>query len=57
MIGVLLVAGVGYLMGFRFPSFGGAVAAIALTIGIGYAFRGWAPRSPPSSATRRWWGC
>jgi ABC-2 type transport system permease protein/oleandomycin transport system permease protein len=38
VIGVLLVAAVGYLMGFRFASFGGAVAAIALTIGIGYAF-------------------
>lgn len=38
VIGVLLVAGVGYLMGFRFASFGGAVAAIALTIGMGYSF-------------------
>ena len=38
LIGVLLVAGVGYLMGFRFASFGGAVAAIALTIGVGYSF-------------------
>ena len=38
VIGVLLVAGVGYLMGFRFASLGGAIAAIALTVGIGYSF-------------------
>ena len=38
IIGVLLVAGVGYLMGFRFASLGGAIAALALTIGIGYSF-------------------
>jgi ABC-2 type transport system permease protein/oleandomycin transport system permease protein len=38
VIGVLLVAGVGYLMGFRFASLGGAIAALALTIGIGYSF-------------------
>ena len=38
VIGVLLVAAVGYLMGFRFASLGGAIAAIALTVAIGYAF-------------------
>jgi ABC-2 type transport system permease protein/oleandomycin transport system permease protein len=38
LVGVLLVAGVGYLMGFRFASVGGAVGAIALTIGMGYSF-------------------
>lgn len=36
--GVILVALVGMLMGFRFHSFGGAVAAIALTVAVGYAF-------------------
>jgi ABC-type multidrug transport system permease subunit len=32
------VALVGMLMGFRFASLGGAIVAIALAIGIGYAF-------------------
>jgi len=36
--GMVLVALVGMLMGFRFASFGGAVAAIALATGIGYGF-------------------
>ena len=36
--GLVLVALVGILMGFRFASFGGAVAAIALATGIGYGF-------------------
>ena len=37
-VAVLLVALVGYLMGFRFASVGGAVGAIAITIGMGFAF-------------------
>ena len=37
-IGVVLVAVVGMVMGFRFASFGGAVLAVLLTIGIGYSF-------------------
>lgn len=37
-VGVLLVVVVGYLMGFRFDSVGGAVASIALVVGLGYAF-------------------
>jgi len=36
--GMVLVALVGMLMGFRFASFGGAVVAIALATGIGYGF-------------------
>ena len=36
--GLILVALVGILMGFRFASFGGAVAAIALATAIGYGF-------------------
>ena len=36
--GMVLVALVGMLMGFRFASFGGAIAAIAIATGIGYAF-------------------
>jgi ABC-2 type transport system permease protein/oleandomycin transport system permease protein len=36
--GMVLVALVGLLMGFRFSSFGGAVAAIGLATGIGYGF-------------------
>lgn len=36
--GLMLVALVGILMGFRFASFGGAVAAIALATCIGYGF-------------------
>lgn len=38
VVGMVLVALVGMLMGFRFASFGGAVAAIALATGIGYGF-------------------
>ncbi|MGB9357349.1 MAG: ABC transporter permease [Acidimicrobiia bacterium] len=38
IVGVLLVAVVGYLLGFRFASLGGAIGAIALSVGIGYAF-------------------
>jgi ABC transporter DrrB family efflux protein len=36
--GMVLVSLVGILMGFRFASFGGAVAAITLATGIGYGF-------------------
>ena len=36
--GLVLVALVGMLMGFRFASFGGAVAAIAIATAIGYGF-------------------
>jgi ABC-2 type transport system permease protein/oleandomycin transport system permease protein len=36
--GLILVALVGILMGFRFSSLGGAVAAITLAAGIGYGF-------------------
>lgn len=36
--GMILVALVGMLMGFRFASVGGAVVAIALAVGIGYGF-------------------
>jgi len=36
--GMVLVALVGMLMGFRFASFGGAAVAIALATGIGYGF-------------------
>lgn len=36
--GMVLVALVGILMGFRFASLGGAVVAIALAVGIGYGF-------------------
>jgi len=35
---VTLVAIVGYLLGFRFASIGGALGAIALAVGLGYAF-------------------
>ena len=38
VVGVLLVAAVGYLLGFRFASIGGAIGAIALAVGVGYAF-------------------
>jgi ABC-2 type transport system permease protein/oleandomycin transport system permease protein len=38
IVGVLLVAVVGYVLGFRFASVGGAIGAIALAVGIGYAF-------------------
>jgi ABC-2 type transport system permease protein/oleandomycin transport system permease protein len=34
----VLVAAVGYLLGFRFASVGGAIGAIALAVGIGFAF-------------------
>ena len=37
-VGLLLVAGVGMLMGFRFASFGGAAIALILTVAIGFAF-------------------
>lgn len=37
-VGVVLVAVVGMLLGFRFASFGGALMAVALTVGVGYAF-------------------
>ena len=36
--GMVLVALVGIVMGFRFTSAGGAISAIALAIGIGYGF-------------------
>ncbi len=38
VVGILLVAAVGYLLGFRFASVGGAIGAIALAVGVGYAF-------------------
>jgi ABC-2 type transport system permease protein/oleandomycin transport system permease protein len=38
VVGVLLVVLVGYLLGFRFASIGGAIGAIALAVGIGYSF-------------------
>lgn len=38
IVGVILVALVGMLMGFRFASFWGAIGAIALTVAMGYAF-------------------
>jgi len=37
-IGVLLVIVVGYLMGFRFASLPGAIGAVILVIGLGFAF-------------------
>jgi len=37
-VGVLLVVVVGYLMGFRFESFPGAIGMIILVVGLGYAF-------------------
>ena len=37
-ISVLLVAAVGYALGFRFASVGGAIGAIALSVGIGFSF-------------------
>lgn len=36
--GLILVALLGILMGFRFASFGGAIVAIVLATGIGYGF-------------------
>lgn len=38
VVAVVLVAVVGYLLGFRFASIGGALGAIALAVGLGYAF-------------------
>jgi ABC-2 type transport system permease protein/oleandomycin transport system permease protein len=38
LAGVVLVAAVGYLLGFRFASFWGAVGAIVLAVAIGFAF-------------------
>jgi ABC-2 type transport system permease protein len=38
IVGLVLVALVGMLMGFRFASIGGAAAAIAIATGIGYGF-------------------
>ena len=38
VVAVILVAGVGYLLGFRFATFGGAVVAMLLIVGLGYAF-------------------
>ncbi|MFV9672128.1 MAG: ABC transporter permease, partial [Acidimicrobiia bacterium] len=37
-ISVVLVALVGYLLGFRFASLGAAIGAIALSVGIGFSF-------------------
>lgn len=37
-VGLILVAVLGIVMGFRFESLGGAVTAIVLSIGIGYGF-------------------
>ena len=37
-ISVVLVVIVGYILGFRFASIGGAIGAIVLSVGIGYAF-------------------
>jgi ABC transporter DrrB family efflux protein len=37
-VSVLLVIAVGYLMGFRFASVGGAFLSIALVIGLGFSF-------------------
>jgi ABC-2 type transport system permease protein/oleandomycin transport system permease protein len=38
LAGLVLLALVGIAMGFRFSSFGGAVASIALTLAVGFAF-------------------
>ncbi len=38
IVAVLLVAAVGYLLGFRFASLGGAVGAVAIAVGMGFAF-------------------
>ncbi|HET6495577.1 MAG TPA: ABC transporter permease [Thermoleophilia bacterium] len=38
VVAVLLVAAVGYLMGFRFASLGGALGALAISVGMGFAF-------------------
>jgi len=37
-VGVLLVVALGYVMGFRFDSLAGAIAMVALVVGLGYAF-------------------
>ncbi len=37
-ISVVLVAVVGYMLGFRFASIGAAIGAIALSVGIGFSF-------------------
>lgn len=37
-VSVVLVAAVGYALGFRFASVGGAIGAIALSVGIGFSF-------------------
>ena len=37
-ISVVLVAIVGYMLGFRFASIGAAIGAIALSVGIGFSF-------------------
>ena len=36
--GLLLVVALGYLLGFRFASLGGALVSLLLVLGIGYAF-------------------
>ncbi|MGD2100963.1 MAG: ABC transporter permease [Acidimicrobiia bacterium] len=38
LVGLVLLAGVAMLMGFRFGSLSGAVAAVALTLAVGFAF-------------------
>jgi len=38
LVGLVLLAGVAMLMGFRFSSLSGAVAAVALTLAVGFAF-------------------
>lgn len=38
LIGLVLVALIGMLMGFRFSSVGGAIGAILLAVGMGYSF-------------------
>ncbi len=38
VVSVVLVAIVGYVLGFRFASIGGAVGALALSVGIGFSF-------------------
>ena len=38
IVAVLLVAAVGYLLGFRFASLGGAAGAVAIAVGMGFAF-------------------
>lgn len=36
--GILLVALVGYLLGFRFAAIGGAIGAVLISVALGYAF-------------------